>query len=171
VRALTDTDASGNWHLPADSTVANLVGICTEDGIAAVSASAPGTTLVLPERLTCEFDFESAAPYSQIWLDPLELDQFPHTLMPALHAGPGGSILLHVASFEATGALVLALQRGRYRLSGGRIAIHPAVETGSEGLTIGEASDVARGPLARHDGDWLLIVDRKARYRIRFEVA
>lgn len=173
-RAVTESDDNGCWHLPADSTLTMFVGVRTRDGIAATrTAAASGTTLVLPETMTCRFEFDCAAPYTQLWLDPLRIDGFDDTLLLALRAGPSGSIVLHVGSFEAAGgALTLELQPGRYRLSGGRIAIHPALGMDSEGLMVGEVVDLVGGqPLARQDGDWLLHIRQPGHYRVRYEVA
>jgi hypothetical protein len=151
--------------------LATLVGVSTQDGIAAVGTLAvPNATLVLPPTMRCHFEFEGVAPHAQLWLDPLELDQFDHSLLPALRAGPDGSIVLHVGSFDVAGPLTLSLQAGRYRLSGGRIAIHPAVDSGSMGLRVGEVIDLASGhPLARANSDWLLTIRQQGLYQVRFE--
>jgi hypothetical protein len=165
----TRTSPKGRWQLPSDDAV-TLVGVRTEDGIAATSSvAAPGAALVLPRTMTCQFEFDGRATNSQIWLDPLQLDQCDDTLLPALRAGPAGLVLLHVGSFDATAHRALQLQGGRYRLSGGRIAIHPGADPG---LVVGEVIDLANGqPLARDAGDWLLQIRSDGRYRVRFSVA
>lgn len=174
VRAITASDDAGRWQLPADGALTRFVGVRSEDGIAAISTAAvPNATLVLPRTTMCHFDFDGAAPNTQLWLDPLNLDGFDDALLLALRAGPAGSILLHIGSFDAAAdGLRLGLQAGRYRLSGGRIAIRPAMDPGEVGLTVGEVVDVADGrPLARGDGDWVLEIRQHAHYRVRFEAA
>jgi hypothetical protein len=169
-RVTTNSDDAGRWQLPEDDAVTTLVGVWNEDGIAATSAvAAPDAALVLPRTLTCSFDFDGGAPYTQIWLDPLKLDQLDDTLLPALRAGQAGSIVLHVGSFDASARRALQLQAGRYKFSGGRIAIHPG---GDPSLAVSEVIDLSNGqPLAREAGDWLLQIRQDGRYRVRFSAA
>jgi hypothetical protein len=165
-RVVTHSDEAGRWQLPEDDAVRTLIGVRSDDGIAAVSTvAAPGAALVLPPTLACSFEFDGGASNTQVWLNPLQLDHFDDMLLPALHAGPAGSIVLHVGSFDAV-PRVLQLQAGRYRVSGGRIAIHPGAEMG---LVVSDVIDLFNGqPLARSAGDWLLQIRQAGRYRVRF---
>ena len=166
-RAMTNSDDSGRWQLLRDTTVTTVVGVWSEEGIAAISAVATADVrLVLPRTMTCRFDFEGAGSNTQIWLDPVQIDHFDDALIAALHAGPERSIVLHVGSFDAIANRALQLQPGRYRFSGGRIALHPG---GEPGLAVSEVVDLSNGqPLAREAGDRLLDIRQDGHYRVSF---
>lgn len=164
-------DGAGRWQLAAPHATARVLGSASATGIAAgVAPAQTGAAIVLAPTETCDIELHGAGRDTQVWLDPLQLDGLPAELLAALRATPDGAVLLHIGTWDAApGRLSLALQRGTYRVSGGRLAIGDS--DAAAALGIGSVVDAASGTsLRRRGGDWLLDVRGPVRCVVRYEV-
>jgi hypothetical protein len=105
-----------------------------------------------------------------VWIDPTELEGFPQDLIWVLRAHPNDIIDLHVGEFSITeGDIELNVQRGRYRLSGARIAIHPVVADEERGVVLSRVTNQTTGQtLETSNGEVLVNIRGPATYRLAF---
>ena len=105
-----------------------------------------------------------------MWVDPIDLAGFPQDLIWSLFAQPDKIVDLHVAELTlAPGGkpVTILLQPGRFRLSGGTIALRPGF--GSAPLKLTGVTEVATGArIEGHNGQFIIDIHGPARYRLNF---
>jgi hypothetical protein len=158
----------GRWELPTDEPLDRLVFQLKERRLAAVAVAADGMGAVSPPQLaTLRLTLRGAAPGAVLWLDPEALEGFPDELMPVLHRHADGTVDLHVGEWTAHEPLLtLAAQPGRYRLSGGLVALHPTSRGQSVVALRASGDDPAQ--LADSAGAVHLDVTEDASYEVEF---
>jgi hypothetical protein len=158
----------GRWELPTDQPLERLVFQLKEGRLAAIAVAADAAGAVRPPQLaTLRLTLRGAAPGAVVWLDPEALDGFPDELMPVLRRHADRTVDLHVGAWTAhEPVLTLAAQPGRYRLSGGLIALHPT----SRGQSVVALRAAGDGPaqLADSTGAVHFDVTEDASYEVEF---
>jgi len=95
---------------------------------------------------------------------------FPQDLIWSLFAQPDQVVELHVAEIELPPAgtrATIRVQRGRFRLSGGTIALRPG---GADPVQLASVTDVATGSQIKSESGQVIIdVHGPSRYRLAFE--
>lgn len=136
--AEVQTAADGLWTLEPQSTLEWVVASSLGHRIGAVFAR-PGESreLQFPVQKNLQFEFPQAPQGAVIWIDPLELEGFPAELLSALRTHPDQVIDLHLRELTTTSVQRLNVQSGKYRISGGRVAIHPPLSADAESLVLG----------------------------------
>lgn len=120
-----DVDADGRWSLEVADQVEWIVAQTTGSRLTEVAARPEETMeLFFPEPVPVELLVEGSDGPAALWIDPMRIEEFPDELLWVLHAHPGNIVDLHQLELElAAPATRLEIQRGRYRLSGGRFSI------------------------------------------------
>jgi hypothetical protein len=157
----------GRWMLELDDGADRLVVRFTGSRIGAVTVRPSEPRPVAPPASArVLLTLVGALPGAMLWVDPEALDGFPDELLWTLRAHPGDLVDLHVGEWTAdTPTLELDLQRGRYRLAGGLIALRPW-ETRQ---ALAEVVDPAgRVLVAEGSAGVVLSVEGDADYTVRF---
>jgi hypothetical protein len=120
-----DADSDGRWVLTMTDAVEWIVAQTRGSKTVAIAARPKDTMeLVFPEPVAVELLVEESDGPVALWIDPLRIEDFPDELLWVLRAHPGNVVDLHQLELElAAPATTLEIQRGRYRLSGGRFSI------------------------------------------------
>jgi hypothetical protein len=162
VCAETTIDPQGGWQLSCPAPIVSAIAQLTRSGIAAGVATADATARphLLP-RHPCRIEFTSIPEGVRLWVDPVSLDGFPDQYLPALRSHPNGTIDLHLGDYACgPGELILHLQAGRYRITGGRVALRSAIDPRDAGLRVAQVENLHSGQLLPLiDGEFLLTVD------------
>lgn len=162
----------GSWSLDVAEPVDWVVGQLRGSRLAAV-ASEPSDALhlELPSLSRLVLRPEGPVHGASVWLDPVEIDGYPRELSWALRSHPGSVIDLHIGAYVAeVDSIILYVQRGTYRISGGRLSLHPGSSPGTE---VAHVVDESSGSThVAGDGSVDIAVDGDALYRVTFaEVA
>lgn len=163
-------DEGGAWALASPEPPEWIIAALSGRRIAAAHTRADSLQdLRLPSLVTLQFDFLGEPSGAVLWIDPVDLEGFPADLLGALRTHPGNIIDLHLGEIPAASSQLFQAQRGRYRISGGRVAIHPGQPPGSGGLVLDRLVDARTGAaLAALNGELFLDVQGPARYRVLF---
>jgi hypothetical protein len=170
VLAAAPVDANGHWTLETDAHATWIIAQSRQLAVAAVAAEPTANMhLKLPELVDIDLEQGGTESGVTLWIDPIELAGFPDHLIWSLFAQPDRVVDLHVAELNLPPGecVTIPVQRGRYRLSGGTIAIRPGF--GPDALQLKSVTDVATGKLT--DGDnGLVVLDIRipARYLLHF---
>lgn len=166
--------ADGHWRLKTDKHADAIIAQQHRSAVSAVYLTPqPQIRIKLPEMVTLEFKTD-VAPYNLPgWLDPAALEGFPDNMIGLLFARSGGLIDLHVCEFELTPdqkRVKVPVQRGRYRLSAGTVAIRPGF--GDRPLQLAGVTDMNADKLIkRENGVFKLNIVESARFRLHFSEA
>ena len=157
----------GRWTLELDDGADRLVVRFAGSRIGAVAARpADPRPVAPPASARVRLKLAGALPGALLWVDPESLDGFPDELLWTLRAHPGGLVNLHIGEWPAdTPTLELDLQRGRYRLAGGLIAVRPW-ETGQAVVEV--VDPAGRVMVAEGTTGVVLTVAGDAEYTVRF---
>jgi hypothetical protein len=146
VMAESHAGIRGEWNLSAPAPIASVIALSLETGIAAAwrdrDASA---SIALPLTHSCRVDFANRPDSVRLWVDPMSLDGFPDEHLPALRLHPDATFDLHLGNYPCSPqGNVIALQAGRYRISGGIIGFRPKVLGGAPSFRVSAVEDVSR---------------------------
>src|SRR3989442_2986905 len=171
VLAEVPVGADGRWRLETDAQPIWIVAQCRETAVAAAAAKpAVAAHLELPELVELELEQESTETTLTVWVDPVELIGFPHDLIWSLFAQPDQVVELHVAELELSRGkrVTIPVQRGRFRLSGGTVALRPSF--GADPVQLASVTNVVtRTRIESQAGQAIVDVQGPARYRLDFE--
>jgi hypothetical protein len=161
----------GSWELAPQEPVDRVVFQLTGDRLGAVAVAVEDAgTVAAPRLATLALTLRDAAPGAAVWLDPEALEGFPDELLEVLRTHPDGTVDLHVGAWTAhEPSLTIAVQPGRYRLSGGLIALHPT----SSGQSVAGLRPAEDGPetVADETGEVTFEVTQDAGVQLRFTSA
>ena len=168
----TPPEHGGRWSMMLVGTADRIVAVEAGERIGAtVAPVADSGQLTLPALLPVDFTFDPVVQGAELWVDPVELYGFPTGLLWILRTHPNNVIDLHVGQYAVTPSpLRLNLQPGKYRLSGGRLALHPVTSPAQAAQRLADVEDVDTGQQVRAaNGELLLDVSRPASYRVKLE--
>jgi hypothetical protein len=171
VVAEAESDEQGLWNLVAPTPISALVAYASKEGIAATWApTEQSATLTLPPVYACSFEFEQIEENVVLWLDPVSLHSFPDDHLIALRSHVGNIVDLHVGEYPCSpSGLLLRLQAGRYRLTGGRMTIRPSTNPRNQNLVVNSVLDRGTGQrLAGDNGTFLLEVNTNGHFVVFF---
>jgi hypothetical protein len=124
----TVTDSLGEWSMEVDEQVEWVSAqISGPHFAAAAKPVAECDYIEMPDQVQLNLALEGELEGVLFYLDPVMLNGFPQDLLWALRMHPGRIVDLHIREYTVVEQkrLQLKVQPGRYRLSGGRISIHP----------------------------------------------
>ena len=168
----THPEADGRWSMTVGGAASRIVAQEAGERIgAAIAQVADSGQITLPAVIPVEFTFDPVVQGAELAVDPLALTGFPGDLLWVLRTHPSNVIDLHVGQYSVGPSPVrVDLQSGRYRLSGGRLALHPVISQAQAAQRLAGVEDVASGQrLSATNGEIVLDVSGPARYRVTFE--
>lgn len=138
----TPIDRTGSWSMDVDQTPDLLVVQLTGSRVAVVATDPSRADLVdTPRLVRVQFVQNEPPPNVIFWVDPMDLEGFPRHLLWTLRAHRAGILDLHVGEYPVTGRPIeLEVQPGVYRISGGRVAVHPGEDAVSVSWAIDEST-------------------------------
>lgn len=176
VLAETAPGPDGRWRLESVAEADRIIAQLGQTAVAAVAGD-PGaaTRLEMPELVDLSLDTGQAGLTGgvTVWIDPVDLEGFPRNLIGALFAQPGGITAIHLSEctlFLGSGPVVVPVQHGRYRLSGGTVSLRPGFD--AEALQLAGVMAVgSERRMAAQDGVVIIDVTAPGSYRLLFESA
>jgi hypothetical protein len=174
ILAQAPVSADGRWRVKTDVKADAIIGQQRHTAVAAAALTPQAPMhLTLPELVAFEFETERAATRLPAWLDPIALAGLPSDLNWSFFAQTGGLVDLHVCEFHFTPykrRVTIPVQRGRYRLSAGTLALRPG--SGEPPIQLsGVTLMTSNTHIKSQNGQVVLNVDDACSYRLHFAEA
>jgi hypothetical protein len=161
----------GRWTLDPVAQPQWIVAQCRRLAVAAVAAPPDAAHLRFPDLVELELEQDGAEKVLTVWVDPVELVGFPHDLIWSLFAEPDDVVELHVAELQLPPRgkrVTIPVQRGRFRLSGGTVALSPRAGLGA--VQLAGVTHIDTGiRIPSQAGQAIIDIHGPARYRLDFE--
>jgi hypothetical protein len=170
VLAETQSGDDGAWALPSQPTPEWIVASLSGRRIAAVAARPSHLKdLQFPALMNLQFEFPGAPQGSTLWIDPVEIEGLPPELLLSLRLRANHTIELHLGEVPAAAAQEFQAQRGRYRISGGRISIRPQMGKGMGTFILDRLVDPKTGAIqAARNGEVVISLHESGTFQAFF---
>jgi len=164
-------DANGEWTAEVSKPIKWVIAQLSDSYFAAAAmTSTDYEQIVVPGLVKLQLEFETSFRGVVFWLDPVELVGFPQDLLWTLRAHPDNVVNLHVKELPIVETQIqINVQRGKYRVSGGRFAIRPEVGKEKSPVTLVRATNKITGEsVEAMNGEIVVNVYDDVEYRLFF---